>query len=128
MAKRQFTFKGKTVEELKEMKLDDFIQLLPTRIRRSYKRGWTDEQEKLLKQLRAGDKKTVRTHSRDMIILPEMVGRQIAIYNGKEFTYLDVMPEMIGHYLGEFSLTRKNVKHSAAGIGATRSTKFISVK
>ena len=128
MAKRVFTFKGKTVEELGEMKLDDFIQLLPTRLKRTYKRGWTDDQEKLLKQLRDGDKKTVRTHCRDMVILPEMIGRQIAVYNGKDFTYIDVVPEMIGHYLGEFSLTRKNVKHSAAGIGATRSTKFISVK
>lgn len=128
MAKRQFTFKGKTMGELKEMKLDDFMAMLPSRLRRTYKRGWTEEQEKFLKQLRKDDNKTVRTHCRDMVILPEMIGRQIAIYNGKEFTYLDVTVEMVGQYLGEFSLTRKNIKHSAAGIGATRSTKFISVK
>lgn len=127
MAKK-FTFKGKSIEELQKMNLDEFFKLLPTRQRRSYKRGWTEEQEKFLKQLRASDKKIVRTHCRNMIIIPEMVGRKIAVYNGKEFTYLDVVPEMLGRFLGEFSLTRKNVKHSAAGIGATRSTKFISVK
>ena len=127
MAKK-FKFKGKSIEELKEMSLDDFFKLLPTRQRRSYKRGWTEEQEKFIKQLRNDGKKVVRTHCRDMIVIPEMVGKKIAVYNGKEFTYLDVVPEMVGHYLGEYSLTRKTVKHSAAGIGATRSTKFISVK
>lgn len=125
---KQFLFKGKTIEELQKMKLDEFFELLPSRMRRSYRRGWTEEQEKFLKQLRGDDKKVVRTHCRDMIVIPEMVGRKIAVYNGKEFNYLDVQPEMVGHYLGEYSLTRKGVKHSAAGIGATRSTKFISVK
>ncbi|MFC2174929.1 30S ribosomal protein S19 [archaeon] len=125
---KQFTFKGKTLEELQKMKVDDFFQLLPTRMRRTYKRGWSADQEKFLKQIRSDGKKIVRTHCRDMVVLPEMVERKIAVYNGKEFVYLDIQPEMVGHYLGEYSLTRKNVKHSAAGIGATRSTKFISVK
>ncbi|MCK4327804.1 MAG: 30S ribosomal protein S19 [Candidatus Diapherotrites archaeon] len=125
---KQFMFKGKTIEELKEMKLDDFFQLLPTRMKRSYKRGWSKDQETFLKQVRREGKDVVRTHCRDMIIIPEMVGRKIAVYNGKEFNYLDIQPEMLGHYLGEYALTRKVVKHSAAGIGATRSTKFISVK
>ena len=127
MAKK-FKFKGKTIEELREMSLDDFFKLLPTRQRRSYKRGWTEEQEKFIKQLRNDGKKVIRTHCRDMVVIPEMVEKKIAVYNGKEFTYLDITPEMVGHYLGEYSLTRRMVKHSAAGIGATRSTKFISVK
>ena len=127
MAKK-FKFKGNIIEELQKMSLDDFFKLLPTRQRRSYKRGWTEEQEKFIKQLRNNGKKVVRTHCRDMVVIPEMVGKKIAVYNGKEFTYLDIAPEMVGHYLGEYSLTRKAVKHSAAGIGATRSTKFISVK
>ncbi len=127
MAKK-FKLKGKTIEELQKMGLDDFFKLLPARLRRSYKRGWTEEQDKFLKQMRNNGKKVVRTHCRDMVVLPEMVGKKVAVYNGKEFTYLDIVPEMVGHYLGEYSLTRKMVKHSAAGIGATRSTKFISVK
>ena len=125
---KQFLFKGKTIGELQGMKVDDFVQLLPTRQRRSYKRGWTAEQEKLLKAIRNNKEKIVRTHCRDMLVLPEMVGRKLAVYNGKEFVYIDIAPEMVGHYLGEYVLTRRGVKHSAAGIGATRSTKFISVK
>ncbi len=126
---KQFIFRGKTVEELQGMQLDDFIGMLPSRKRRSYKRGWTEEQQKFLKTLRNSDNnKHVRTHCRDMLILPEMIGRKIAVYNGKEFVYLEIVSEMIGHNLGEYALTRKNIKHSAAGIGATRSTKFISVK
>jgi small subunit ribosomal protein S19 len=128
---KQYSFKGKTLEELQALKVDDFIKLLPARKRRTYKRGMTEEEQKFLKSFRADandPKKVVRTHCRDMIILPEMAGHKVAVYNGHEFTYVDVAPDMIGHCLGEFALTRKAIKHSAAGIGATRSTKFISVK
>ena len=63
-----------------------------------------------------------------MIILPEMVGVKIGVYNGKEYTPVEVKPEMIGHRLGEFALTRKPVKHSSPGFGATRSSKFVPLK
>jgi len=125
---KKFKFKGRSIEELKEMSLDDFFKLLPTRQRRSYKRGWTEEQGKFIKQLRNDGKKVVRTHCRDMIVIPEMVGKKIAVYNGKEFTYLDVVPEMVGHYLGEFAYNRKRVQHSSPGVGATRGSAFVSVK
>lgn len=125
---REYLYKGYTVDELKQMPMDELASLFPSRQRRSIKRGWTEDQDKLLKQLRENPDKVVRTHCRDMLILPEMVERKIAVYNGKEFVYITILPEMIGHYLGEYALTRKGVKHSAAGIGATRSTKFISVK
>ncbi|MCD6522841.1 MAG: 30S ribosomal protein S19 [Candidatus Diapherotrites archaeon] len=123
-----FTFHGKTMDELKDMPIEEFMKLVPSRQRRSLKRGFTDEQEKFLKKLRKYPDKIIRTHCRDMIILPEMVGRKIAVYNGKEFVYITIQPEMLGHYLGEYAHTRKPVKHSAAGIGATRSTKFIAAK
>ena len=77
---------------------------------------------------RRGNSKTVRTHRRDMPILPEFVGRRIAIYNGQNFVEIDIKPEMIGHYLGEFALTRKNVAHSGPGVGATRSSKHVALK
>jgi small subunit ribosomal protein S19 len=128
MAIIKFKFKGKTPDELETMKLEEFVALLPSAKRRSFKRGLTKEQEQFLKTLRADDKKIVRTHCRDMIILPEMLGRKIAVYNGKEFMYIDIKLEMLGHRLGEYAPTRKSIKHSAAGIGATRSTKFISVR
>lgn len=74
------------------------------------------------------EKNNVRTHLRDMIILPSMVGRTVKIHNGKEFISVEIQPDMIGHYLGEFALTRKEVKHGSAGLGATRSSKFIPLK
>jgi small subunit ribosomal protein S19 len=87
----------------------------------------SEEKKKFLEKLKTTDQ-PIRTHYRDFVVLPFMVGKKIAVYNGKEFKYVTIEPEMIGHFLGELSLTRKSVKHSAAGIGATRSTKFISVK
>lgn len=75
-----------------------------------------------------GDGATLKTHLRRMVVLPAMVGKEIQVHNGKAFEKIAVMPEMIGHYLGELALTRKRVKHGAAGIGATRSSKFIPLK
>ncbi|MCD4740379.1 30S ribosomal protein S19 [archaeon] len=122
----KFIYKGKTLEELQKMSIEEFSKLVPSRQRRSLKR--IDESKKnFIKNLEQG-KGLARTHYRDLVVIPAMVGKKIAVYNGKEFKYIDVQPEMIGHFLGELALTRKNIKHSAAGIGATRSTKFISVK
>ena len=122
----KFVFKGKTLEELKKMDLKEFAELLPSRQRRSIKR-MSEEKRKFLKKIESSEK-PVRTHYRDIVIVPCMVGKKIAVYDGKEFKYVEILPEMLGHFLGEFAPTRKPVKHSAAGIGATRSTKFISVK
>ena len=127
MAKKEFTYKGKTVDELKKLSLNELAQLLPARQRRKIKRGLTDQHKIFLKKLRA-NKKNIETHNRDMIILPEMVGVTIKVYHGKEFMPVMIEPEMIGHYLGEFALTRKKVAHSAPGIGATRSSASLSVK
>ncbi len=127
MAKKEFTYRGKTLEELKELSLNDFILLLPARERRSLKRGFTEQQKILLKRIRA-KKSNIETHCKDMIILPEMIGLTIRIHTGKEFLSVMIQDEMIGHYLGEFVITRKKVEHSAPGIGATRSSSALSVK
>ena len=127
MAKKEFTLKGKTAEELKKMSLNELAQLLPARQRRTIKRGFTDQQNILLKKLR-GNNKNLETHCRDMIILPEMIGATIKIHQGREFIPFVIEPDMVGHYLGEFALTRKRVAHSAPGIGATRSSASLSVK
>lgn len=127
MVKKEFTYKGKTLEELKKMSINELAEYLPARQRRSLKRGFTEQQKILLKKIRAG-KKNIETHCRDMIILPEMVGLLIKVYNGKEFTPVTIQQEMIGHYLGELSLTRKKVEHSAPGIGATKSSASLSVR
>lgn len=125
----KFIYRGKTLEELLQMDISEFAKLLPARERRSLKRGLTERQKKLLEKIRKyKDKKVVRTHDRDMIILPEMVGAKIGVHNGKEFVVIEIKPEMIGHRLGEFAPTRKRVQHSAPGFGATRSSKFVPIK
>lgn len=127
MAKKEFAYRGKTMEELSSMSLNDFMMLLPARQRRSLKRGFTEAQKKLLEDVKADDK-NIKTHCRDMVILPEMVGKMIKVHNGKQFIPVGVQQHMLGHLLGEFALTRKGVKHSAPGIGATRSSASISVR
>lgn len=127
MAKKEITIKGKTLEELKKMSVNELAQILTSRQRRTIKRGMTEQQKILLKKMRANEKNT-ETHCRDMVILPEMVGATIRVHQGKEFVPVAIEPEMIGHYLGEFVLTRKKVAHSAPGIGATRSSASLSVK
>ena len=127
MAKKEFTFKGKTTEELKKMSLNELAQLLTSRQRRTIKRGFTEQQKILLKKIKANEK-NIETHCRDMVILPEMIGITIKVHQGKEFVPIMIGQDMIGHCLGEFVLTRKKVSHSAPGIGATRSSASLSVK
>ncbi len=130
----EFRYRGYTLEELLKMPMDEFIKLLPSRQRRSLLRGLTPQQKKLLEKIRKyrkevlEGKKKIKTHVRDMIILPEMVGLTIHVYNGKEFIPVKITPEMIGHYLGEFSITCKIVKHGKPGIGATRSSMYVPLK
>ncbi|MBP1357445.1 MAG: 30S ribosomal protein S19 [Sulfolobus sp.] len=130
---KKFKYRGKSLDELLNMPMDEFIKLLPSRQRRSLKRGFSDRKrtllEKIRKTIRDGNyNKTIKTHVRDMIILPEMVGLKFAVYNGKEFVEFQVVPEMIGHYLGEFSITTKKVEHGEPGLKATRSSLFLAMK
>lgn len=127
MVKKEFVYRGRKLGELKSLSIKEIAELLPARARRSLKRGLKDEHKIILKKIKKGDT-NLKTHCRDMIILPEMVDSVIKIYNGKEYATVNIQPEMIGHYLGEFAPTRKNVSHSAPGIGATRSSANISVK
>jgi len=131
----KFHYRGHTLDELKKMNMDEFVRLLPARARRSLRRGLPPRQKKLLERLRRayrakkrGKDILTRTHVRDMLIFPEMVGLQIGVYNGKSYEIVEVKPEMIGHYLGEFSQTRRHVQHGSPGIGATRSSKYVPLK
>ncbi|MDZ7688021.1 MAG: 30S ribosomal protein S19 [Halobacteriales archaeon] len=123
----EFKYRGHTLDELQEMSLDEFTEIAPARMRRTLERGLSEEHEKLLDRVEDGDDE-IRTHLRDMPILPEMVGTTFMLHNGQEFERVDVEAEMVGHYLGEFELTRKDVEHGQAGIGATRSSKFVPLK
>ena len=129
----EFTYRGRTLDELREMSVEDVAELLPARQRRSIERGLSAAHQELLETADAADPddtaaNPIRTHLRDMPVLPAMVGRTFAVHNGEAFERVEVEPEMIGHYLGEFQLTRKSVEHGQAGIGATRSSKFVPLK
>lgn len=132
MARKIFKYRGNTLEELKAMSMDELVKLLPSRVRRSLLRGFTEPQKNLITNIRKisekDKQKPIRTHCRDMPILPEMVDLTFAVYNGKEFVHLEIQPEMIGHYLGEFALTRGVVTHGAPGVGATRSSLFVPIR
>jgi small subunit ribosomal protein S19 len=121
-----FTYRGKTVEELQEMNLDDFAELLTSDKRRKIRRGLKDNEKKILEDLE--EKDTVQTHERDMIVVPQMIDKTIEVYNGQRFITVEVEPEMLGHRLGEFAKTRKEVSHSAPGLGATRSSQHVPLK
>ena len=125
---REFKFRGMTVEELKKLSIDEFAKVATSDIRRSLKRGLTESQKKLLTNIRKNPEKFHKTHARDMVILPEMIGAKIGVFSGKEWVNLVVSPEMVGHRLGEFSIPIKRVKHSAPGIGASRGSKHIATK
>jgi small subunit ribosomal protein S19 len=116
--KKEFTYRGKTVDALKALTIEEFAALLPTRERRKIQRGFTDAEKAFLKDL---DSNNIKTHCRDMIILPSMVEKRIKIHSGKEFQEVTIVPQMIGHRLGEFVLTRKKIKHGS--IGVTRESK-----
>jgi small subunit ribosomal protein S19 len=124
---KELTWHGKSEQEVKEMDIKEFMKLVPTRQRRSLKRGFTDAQKALMKLIEA-DNKNIKTHCRDLVIMPIMLGKMIKVYNGKDFFPVTVTLEMLGHYLGEFSQTRKSVTHSSAGVGATRSSKAVSAR
>merc|ERR1712202_111524 len=104
---------------------EGLMELFTWGIRRKFSRGLKRKPMALIKKLRKKKKEApanekpdvVKTHLRNMVIVPEMTGSIVGVYNGKVFTQVEVKPEMIGHYLGEFSISYKPVKHGRPGIG-----------
>ena len=129
---KEFRYRGRSLDELNAMSTEALLELLPSRARRSLNRGVSEEKRKLLEDARAKrDGKLegeIKTHARDMIILPTMVGLTIGVHNGREFVMLEVKPEMIGRYLGEYVITNKKVVHGTPGIGASRSSLYVPLK
>ncbi len=125
--KGESTYRGHSIPDLKKMSLQEFTDLLPASQRRKINRGFNEDHKKLIQRVKDG-RTTIRTHLRDMIILPEMIGIDLEIHDGKKFNKVTVQPEMLGHYIGEYSLTRNVVRHGSAGVGATRSSKFVPLK
>jgi len=133
MVKKEFTFRGKTMQELQQMTVQQFAQLCNSRSKRSLLRGFDKHLlkkiEKARAEVRAGKKqKIIRTHLRDAVVIPQMVGLLFGVHKGNTFEVFEIKPEMLGHYLGEMALTRKKLVHGKAGIGATRSSTAISAR
>lgn len=128
----EFTYRGYDLEELQDMSLDEFKEIADARVRRKIERGFSEEEEKLIEKAMevkgTGEDTVINTHLRDMIVLPEFVGLKFGLHKGNNFEVVKIEPEMIGHYLGEFTLTRKKVEHGGPGIGATRSSKYVPLK
>ncbi len=127
---KKVTFRGKTIEELQALSLQDFAKLCTSRPRRALLKTGIDK--KLIKKLEAAKKsakpKYTKTHKRDLIVVPQMVGGKVAVYKGKDWEQIDITTRMLGHYLGEFALTRKKLQHGKAGIGATKSSTAITAR
>ena len=127
--KKKFTYRGKEIEELKEMNIREFSSLLKSNEKRTALRQHDELQNFIIKCNKKNDKnKPIRTHKRHLIVIPKMIGMKIHVYNGREFSQVQIIADMLGHRLGEFSVTRNKVKHGAAGVGATRSSASMSVK
>jgi small subunit ribosomal protein S19 len=127
--KKEFTFRGKTLAELKEMDIREFAKLLKSNEKRTALRQHDELQRFVLNcQKKIQKKKQIKTHLRHLVIVPRLIGIKINVHNGKNFSPLEITGEMLGHRLGEFSVTRNKVKHGAAGVGATRSSSALSVK
>ena len=129
---KKFDFRGIPLSELESLPLDKLFKLLTARQRRSLTRGITDSKRKLIEEIKDAkankNKNSIRTHLRDLIILPNMVGVTINVFSGKEFVPITIVPPMIGHYLGEFVITNKRVQHGAPGVGASRSSLYVPLK
>ena len=126
MARKIFTYRGKTLEELQKLSVKELAELLPSRQRRSIQRGFDEGKNKIIKKLSKSD--SIKTQVRDMIVLPQFVGKTINIHNGKEFIPVIIQDEMVGMFFGELTMTRKRVQHNSPGVGATKSSSNASVK
>lgn len=127
--KKKFTYRGKTLEELKELDVREFAKLAPSRTRRAILNQF-QEIEKFVNrsEKKVSKRKQIKTHQRDLVIVPKMVGMRVGVHNGRTFENVDIIEEMLGFRLGEFSLTRAKIKHGSAGVGATKGTKSKSKK
>ncbi|CZT45580.1 probable ribosomal protein S12, cytosolic [Rhynchosporium secalis] len=133
---RKFSYRGIDLDQLLDLSSDQLRDVVHARARRRFNRGLKRKPMGLIKKLRKSKQEAqpnekpdlVKTHLRNMIVVPEMIGSVIGIYSGKEFNQVEIKPEMVGHYLGEFSISYHPVKHGRPGIGATHSSRFIPLK
>jgi len=126
---KEFTYYGLSKEELANITNEKLFKLFTARARRSFTRGINDDKRKLMEEMKdKNNKNPIKTHLRDVIILPYMVGVTIHIFSGKEFVPITITLQMVGHYLGEYVITNKRVNHGAPGVGASRSSLYVPLK
>ena len=129
---KEFDYRGIPLDQLQNMSLEKLFELFPARARRSLTRGITDGKRKLIEEIKADkagkSKNPIKTHIRDLIVLPYMVGVTVNVFSGKEFIPVTITPQMIGHYVGEYVRTNKRVVHGAPGVGASRSSLYVPLK
>tara|TARA_Y100000034_G_C6649259_1_gene284094 strand:+ start:187 stop:582 length:396 start_codon:yes stop_codon:yes gene_type:complete len=122
--KKEFTYRGMTVDELKALDVREFAKHAPSRSRRTILRNFQEIEDFITRaKKKQAKKKPIKTHKRELVVVPQLVGMKIGVYNGREFIFSEIVGEMIGHKLGEFSLSRTKVKHGSAGVGATKGSK-----
>ena len=130
------TFRGVELDKLLEMKMEELVKLFRSRHRRRFTRGLPQKYARFVNKLKKSKKmaaqgekpKTMKTHYRNCIIVPDMIHSVVGVYNGKKFNDVEIKPEMIGHYLGEFSVTYKPITHGKPGQGSTHGSKFVALK
>ena len=133
---KKFTYRGVDLEKLMDLSHDELVVLVNARARRRFSRGLKRKPMAFIKRLRKAKRMAqplerpqgIKTHLRNMIIVPEMIGSVVGVYNGKAFNGIEIKPEMVGHYLGEFAISYKPVSHGRPGIGATNSSRFIPLR
>lgn len=124
VSRREQIFRGKTLEELKTLDVRESAKFLKSRPRRAVLRNFHTIEKFLQRtEKKQAKNKKIKTHLRDLVIVPKLVGLTISIYNGQVFQDVLITVEMIGHRLGEFALTRTRVNHGSAGLGATKSSR-----
>ena len=133
---KKFSYRGNDLKKLIDMNMDEISTQLRSRQRRKLRRKMGTKYARFInklletkKETKAGEKPAaIKTHLRDCIVLPSMVQSVINIHKGNGYSNIEVKPEMIGYYLGEFAVTYKRVSHGKPGVGATHSSKFVPIK
>jgi len=126
---KEFTYRGISKEELDNISNEKLFKLFTARVRRSLTRGINDDKRKLMEEMKdKNNKNPIKTHLREVMILPYMVGVTVNIFSGKEFVPITITLQMVGHYLGEYVITNKRVNHGAPGVGASRSSLYVPLK
>merc|ERR550537_1353310 len=127
---RKYSFRGLELDELLKLNQESLFQLFRARIRRKLNRskGFKGKYQKLLEKLRNSKKNLqpgekppmIKTHLRNCIVVPEMIGSIVGVYTGKEYKPVEVKFDMIGKYLGEFAMTYNPNLHGKTSKGGKK--------